>query len=358
VEPLELDTAIEELETRVERLRALYEQFFMGFEKIPPAVVHKDVERRIYTLRREQIRNTAKRFKLQTIIQRYNTFHQYWQRILREIENGTYRRHVLKAERSASLARASKVPSAIASDTGMQEAAPDSENAPSSRARKSISPSSPRHSLSASPRHSTMPPPEKIEAFTRALERDLAAALDGDLDFGHSSSGLGADSLDLDEKSPHPERPRKPPPRSPVSQVQENLPATATGRHEGLPTGHLRLPAQSAVGGHGLPPPKPKLPARAVNEAPPATPIARPAAEPRPAQASNPGLSADRVSQLHRDLLEAKAKTSDAGTVSLNALSRKLEATVKQLSEKHAGKRIDFAVVIKDGKAVVKPIVR
>ena len=68
MEPLELDTALDELETRVERLRSLYEQYFMGIEKIPPAVVHKDVERRIYTLRREQIRNTAKRFKLQTTI--------------------------------------------------------------------------------------------------------------------------------------------------------------------------------------------------------------------------------------------------------------------------------------------------
>ena len=358
MEPLELDNAIEELETRVERLRALYEQYFMGFEKIPPAVVHKDVERRIYTLRREQIRNTAKRFKLQTIIQRYNTFHQYWQRILREIENGTYKRHVLRAERNASLASASKGPSPIASDTGMPDATVESENAPSSRARKSISPSAPRQSIPASLRHSTRPPPEKIEAFTRALERDLAAALDGDLDFGQLSTGRGDDSLDLDEKSPHSGKPRKPAPRPLVIQDQENLPATAVVPREGLPRGHLRLPAQSSVGGHRLPPAQPKLPARAVISPPPATPMARPAVEPRAAQASTLGPSADRVSQLHRDLLEAKAKTADAGTVSLNALTRKLEATVKLLSEKHAGKRIDFAVVIKEGKAVVKPIVR
>src|SRR5688572_2595617 len=95
----ELDLAIEELEIRLERLRALYEQYFLGFEKIEPAVARKDVDRRIYVLRREKIRNTGKRFKLQTIIQRYNTFQQYWQRICREIENGTYKRHLLRAER-------------------------------------------------------------------------------------------------------------------------------------------------------------------------------------------------------------------------------------------------------------------
>src|SRR5688572_2437471 len=98
----ELDLALEDLEVRLERLRALYEQYFLGFEKIEPQVARKDVDRRIYVMRREKIRNTGKRFKLQTLIQRYNTFQQYWQRICREIENGTYKRHVLRAERQLS----------------------------------------------------------------------------------------------------------------------------------------------------------------------------------------------------------------------------------------------------------------
>src|SRR5215204_5484164 len=75
----------------------------MGLEKIEPQIARKDVDRRIYVLRREKIRNTAKRFKLQTIIQRYNTFQQYWQRICREIENGTYKRHLLKAQKNSQL---------------------------------------------------------------------------------------------------------------------------------------------------------------------------------------------------------------------------------------------------------------
>lgn len=100
--PTELDESLSELETRLERVRALYEQFFMGIEKVPPEVLRKDVDRRIYILRREQIRNTAKRFKLQTLIQRYNTFQQYWTRVCREIEEGTYRRHVERARRRMS----------------------------------------------------------------------------------------------------------------------------------------------------------------------------------------------------------------------------------------------------------------
>ncbi|HET9956425.1 MAG TPA: MXAN_5187 C-terminal domain-containing protein [Polyangiaceae bacterium] len=96
----EVEAALDELEVRLERLRALYEQYFLGFEKLEPSVLRKDVDRRIYVLRKAHIRNTGRRFKLQTIIQRYNTFQQYWQRVCREIENGTYKRHVLRAERN------------------------------------------------------------------------------------------------------------------------------------------------------------------------------------------------------------------------------------------------------------------
>lgn len=93
----EVERELEELETRIERLRALYEQYFMGIERLEPLIPRKDVDRRVWVLRREQIRNTGLRFKFQMLIQRYNTFQQYWGRISREIDNGTYRRDVIRA---------------------------------------------------------------------------------------------------------------------------------------------------------------------------------------------------------------------------------------------------------------------
>src|SRR6185295_3768169 len=92
-----IERELEDLETRIERLRALYEQYFMGIEKLEPQIPRKEVDRRIHLLRKEQIRNTALRFKFQMLIQRYNTLQQYWARITREIENGTYRRDVMRA---------------------------------------------------------------------------------------------------------------------------------------------------------------------------------------------------------------------------------------------------------------------
>src|SRR5580698_5796978 len=88
---------VEELESRVERLRALYEMYFMGIEKIEPAVARKDVDRRFYVLRRTQLRNTALRFRFLNVLLRYNTYQTYWQRISRKIEEGTYKRDVRRA---------------------------------------------------------------------------------------------------------------------------------------------------------------------------------------------------------------------------------------------------------------------
>jgi hypothetical protein len=95
----ELDIALSELEERVDRLRSLYEQYFMGYEKMEPGVQRKDVERRFTLLRKSQIRNTAQRYRFNVVTQKYNTYVMYWTRICRQIEEGTYKRHIAKAAR-------------------------------------------------------------------------------------------------------------------------------------------------------------------------------------------------------------------------------------------------------------------
>jgi hypothetical protein len=97
VEQSEVEALVGELETRVERLRTLYEMYFMGIEKLEPMVPKKDVERRLAALRKIQIRNTGLRFRFQTAIQRFNTYQTYWLRISRQIEQGTYARDVRRA---------------------------------------------------------------------------------------------------------------------------------------------------------------------------------------------------------------------------------------------------------------------
>ncbi len=95
--PTEQETAIGQLEERLERLRILYDQYFLGFERLEPGVPRKDVDRRFAALRKEKIRNTAIRFRLNVLTQRYNTYQMFWQRICRQIEEGTYKRHIRRA---------------------------------------------------------------------------------------------------------------------------------------------------------------------------------------------------------------------------------------------------------------------
>jgi glutamate mutase epsilon subunit len=69
-------------------------------------------------------------------------------------------------------------------------------------------------------------------------------------------------------------------------------------------------------------------------------------------------LTDARVRELHARLIEAKRETQDAGAVSLEGLARSLKATEAKLREQHKNRKIDFDVVIKDGKAILKPTVR
>lgn len=485
MEVSELEIAIDELETRVERLRSLYEQYFMGIEKIPPAVAQKDVDRRIYVLRRTQIRNTAKRFKLQTIIQRYNTFQQYWMRILREIEHGTYRRHVLRAEKTvgiANLLTAAERKRLGLADPAAKGAIPEAEAQNAAPYAKVASNAPSSESLD-----SLAPPAELNPSAVRSqIERELGLSLDEDLDELPTIGRFGlARELDDPLLSSLPPAPRKrkpslranprqtappaskqpsltsggappssrrksirpdrvisiepPPPDSadrvetqamppialaprPAARIPGAPPPRPAVPPEGAPLApqKLRLPVQSAVAGRGLPPPQSAVAGRGLPPPPkrpdiPTTPnhskvdderrpettkatrdatapesrpkglpdiresvIPRPS-RPNPAPRAEPtrpmfdrpsppqvseskdtGNTLDRTNmeRLAKKLTEARQQTHEKSPVLVDALTKKLEATAAELQKKHVGRRIDFDVVIKDGKAIVKPIVR
>jgi hypothetical protein len=97
----DIAAVLKELELKMDRLKVLYEQYFMGIEKMEPQVARKEVTRTMLTLQQQYIRNTALRFKFNTMLQRWQLYITYWNRTLREIENGTYIRHLAKAKRKA-----------------------------------------------------------------------------------------------------------------------------------------------------------------------------------------------------------------------------------------------------------------
>jgi hypothetical protein len=109
----DLGELLTELGNKIERLKTLYEQYFMGIEKIEPQVARKEVTRVMLNLQQQYIRNTALRFKFNTMLQKWNIYITYWNRVLREIENGTYVRHLAKAKRKAD-AEGRELPSEMA----------------------------------------------------------------------------------------------------------------------------------------------------------------------------------------------------------------------------------------------------
>ena len=97
--PESIEGRIGEIERKLDRLRGLYESFFMGVERAPPNVARRDTNRLILEMQQEPIGNSSLRFRFQSIIQRWVLMTAYWNRTLREIESGTYRRDVARAQR-------------------------------------------------------------------------------------------------------------------------------------------------------------------------------------------------------------------------------------------------------------------
>ena len=83
-----MEERIRRLEQDIIKLKAAYDQYFAGIERRPPEKLADKVAREVRTLTSTVMTNTALRFRNQQAISRYNTYFQYWQRNLRELEEG------------------------------------------------------------------------------------------------------------------------------------------------------------------------------------------------------------------------------------------------------------------------------
>ncbi len=80
------------LEKAVFELKVLYEQYFMGVVKREPLKLRMDVERLVREYAQEPIQNTSMKFKYNMIVAKLSSFKQYWNRTLKQIDAGTYKR--------------------------------------------------------------------------------------------------------------------------------------------------------------------------------------------------------------------------------------------------------------------------
>ncbi len=94
-----LKQLLDDLDERIEALKILYEQYFMGIEKLEPLTQRQSVARIVRRAQSQQTKNTAARFRLNSLNQRFLSYQNYWNRITRQIEAGTYHRDLARVER-------------------------------------------------------------------------------------------------------------------------------------------------------------------------------------------------------------------------------------------------------------------
>lgn len=97
---------IEILDAKIARLKVEYEQYFMRVLKREPLQLREEIDRLVMHYSNQTLTNTSQKFKYNSIIAKYNSYKQYWTRVLRSIDEGTY---VRKAEGGTENAAAKEI---------------------------------------------------------------------------------------------------------------------------------------------------------------------------------------------------------------------------------------------------------
>lgn len=276
--PKEFEILLSDAEIQLSRIKHLYEQWFQGIERIEPQIPRKQFDRVVHELRKTKPRNTALRFRFQTLIQRYTTLQTYWRRIGRQIEEGTYRRDLLRARRRREAARAERAEARHRSSSPL-ELDPNED----------------------------MDVDQLIDEASERVDELLKAPSVPEIEAVPSATG------EAESSEEHPTATfGKPRSRRPVSKRDRSSPAISPSR---------RAPPQIA------------------------------------ARSKGPGEA--RMRQIYESYVDAKRRNNErTDKIDYETVAKSLKKMVPKLDRKHKGKRIDFKVVVKDGKVGIKPVVK
>ena len=319
----EVEAMIVEFEKKLDRLKTLYEQYFMGIEKREPTVPLKDVVRVMRALENEQIRNTGLRFRYRTLVQKLNTYRTYWNRTLREIERGTYHRDLARLRRS--LARKGiEMPSVgkLRSVTDVERAMSEAGAAQQGKKRE-----------------------DDTDRFQVPAAANVRGASADDL---RRRLGDGA-------SEPAPE-----PALGPLD-LNDDEDEEETGRHTSgffnAPPPRRGAQAPAARQESDLPP-APRTPSSPGMQRAPSSPgVQRAPSTPgmRPAAARGRGPSEEEVQSLYRRFVRAKQLCGeDTSSVHIDSLKKSIEHQLPKIQKMYKGRDVEFQVVIRSGRAILK----
>ncbi|MCC7170707.1 MAG: hypothetical protein IT459_09680 [Planctomycetes bacterium] len=420
MDPKQQEAALDDVDRKIERLRASYDQYFMGLERIAPSEARRDVDRRLRKLREENLRNTATKFRFQTLLARFITFTGYWDRITRQIEEGTFKRDVDRAKQrigtAAQKPRISELELDVdidlemsgdednleaAIDAAIREAEQEEERLsltsivpepPTPRAgpppvprtaairasvftdedfaaidsafdtmqlRDSLPPTAARpagarvSAVPSAPTTGTAARPEELKDTTaRKPSARFARPKELEAPIASASPASGATSLPR-ASSLLDDPPTEGPSTDKVPRVALDAPTPpATPAARAQPTAALPPPAAptatpAARSAARFPPPTGKM------SAPPVAPTAK---SPSLAAQARPGGSVDdETRKLYARYVEMRRACNEStDNVRIESLAKNLQ----EIRKKHGGRDIAFEVVVKDGRAAIKPVPR
>lgn len=339
----------DQLEAELAELRAAYEQHFLGNERLAPLKKHEAFKKQYDKLKGSMVRQTAAKFRIESIGQKLLTYARLWERTLKEIEAGTYKREIARLKRRPS--GIIKQPQQLAQPPRTQSDEADFDV------------------------------DEELDLFDS--EDDISAALDAAL--GPSSvSAVTASPVVAPAVAPVP-RPAaavNPPPVAPLEAARPKpagqgpfVPPVAPLRPQASPPASqavptIRPPLPTAGFAAALPPhPQQSLsqPQRVPQVAAPPRVAQSPQQAPRagtpPPRASpaasapggSDGLSDAKIKAIYEAYVMAKKRCGeDTRSVTLDAVASSLKKQVPELMKQHNAKSVEFKVVIKDGKAVLR----
>jgi hypothetical protein len=300
------EALVVDAENRLKRLRALYDQWFAGIERLEPQQLRRELDTVLTQLRREQTRNTALKFRFNQVVQRYTTYTTYWRRIARQIEEGTYKRDVLRARR-------------------LTEQLPSSE-----------------------------PPPPRKDGYELDIDVEIESAVDGAL-------GEALRAVESPPAAPAPAARLTPRPlpispfAMPSGDTQPGMPFPEPARSFPPPAKPAGAPPMPA----GVRPGAPPIPPGAAKRPPPPPPAAGGARPAPPAATAAPsGIADDHMRKIYERYVEARRQNQESTTVKFESVASSVRGMMPKLMQKHAGKNIDFEIVVKDGKVALKPVAR
>lgn len=176
--------------------------------------------------------------------------------------------------------------------------------------------------------------PKRSAAAAIEIDVDMDMDMDMDAEVNAALEALGGDS----------------PAAAPVASKQPGAVA------------HFKPPA-AAVATFGKPagarPPSIAPPPRARTAPPARTSPRPPPPPPRPTASAASGMADDSMRRIYDTYLEARRRNNErVDNVKIATLKKSIDKMMPKLRAKHGSKRIDFEVVVKDGRVGLKPVAK